>query len=268
MILKSAESKVQRAFSKSAGQYENLSVLQRKIGEGLLKEIQLNKACGRILDIGMGTGWLTNRMSLLFPHAQVVGMDFAPGMTEYARRNYDTFQSVQADAAHLPFRDNIFDTVVSNLAYQWLNNLEEAFKLCYSALKEGGVFYLTMFGQKTMQELFEALKNSSGRENPAGQLSIKRLPAQNEILEGVRNAGFKDLKVQNETVQICFEDMLALVKWLKSTGANAMRKEFFVGRNRLLQANAYYNKNFRDRRGVYASFELISIRAKKQERVG
>jgi hypothetical protein len=60
-----------------------------------------------------------------------------------------------------------------------------------------------------------------------------------------------------------FTDMASLVKWIKDIGANALPREVFVGKQLLEKADAHYEKNFKDKFGIYATFEVIWAQAQK-----
>jgi malonyl-CoA O-methyltransferase len=257
MFLKFIDQKIRQAFSDSAFQYEILSSLQKEIGRELTKKIEIEESFSHILDVGMGTGWLTNRLALLFPEAKVVGIDFADGMVEEAKKKEGDFSSIQADARNLPFQEKTFDIIVSNLAYQWVEDLAEAFRSSFTVLKPKGKIYLTIFGKNTLKELFTALEQSEGPK------AITRLAGQTQIEAALNQAGFQNLETSSETIKVHFKDMMALVKWLKEIGANVLQKDIYVGRDLLARANEYYKEHFKDSWGVYASFEVIWVKAEK-----
>jgi malonyl-CoA O-methyltransferase len=267
MLWQALDNRIRSAFSDAAMRYEVLAGLQRAIGRELVGQVLDQEEYQCILDVGMGTGRLTNRLKMFFPQAQVIGMDFAPGMIEQARIKYDSFHIVMGDAARLPFKPGCFDLVVSNLVYQWLDNLEEAFKLNYSVLADRGECVFTLFGERTLQELFFSLewawrqgsKTAKGQTLPAG-----RLPSYERVMTAVRQAGFAEVQARRELITTHFPDMMALLKWVKETGANGIRKDFFAGRDCLAAANAYYQEHYQDRWGVCASFEVLWFRAFKK----
>jgi len=253
------DKKIRQAFSGAAMQYEVLTNLHKEIGRELMAKVALRKNCSIILDVGMGTGWLTDRLTHIFENAKVVGIDFSSGMIKEAKKKEGDFQIVQAHAENLPFKDNMFDIVVSNLAYQWVSDLFKAFSQCYSALQDDGIFCCTLFGRNTFNELFVSLESSIDTRT----LPADRLVGQKEILKIICEVGFKDVKINDESIKVHFPDMMALVKWIKDIGANALPRDFFVGKDLLNRANSYYEQNFRERLGVVATFEIIWIEAKR-----
>ena len=266
MLLKFIDRKIRQAFSDSAYQYEVLANLQKEIGRELTKKVEFvpvgTESFSHVLDVGMGTGWLTNRLSLFFPDAKVVGLDFADGMVEHAKKKEGSFSIIQANARYLPFHENTFDAVVSNLAYQWVEDLTAAFRSAHAVLKPNGKFYLTMFGESTLKELFMALEQSL--EPTDDQiLPIKRLANTKQVTQALEEAGFQNLEISCESIKVHFEDMLALMKWLKKIGANIRESNVFVGRDLLTRANDHYKEYFKDSWGVYASFEVIWVKAAK-----
>ncbi len=262
MFLKLIDNKIRKAFSDSAMQYEVFASLQREIGRELIKKIAYKENCSNILDVGMGTGYLTYKLHNLFPEAMVIGVDFASGMVQYAKEKYEGFEIVQADAEALPFRENVFDVIVSNLVYQWVADLQDSFQCCFSSLKEKGEFYMTMFGHNTLNELFVSLEKSSEKLKNE-ELAVKRLVAQNTIVEMIRTVGFKDIRINAEIIKLHFVDLWELILWLKKIGANVIEKDIYVGRDWLSRANDYYQQNFKDRWGISATFEVLWVEAKK-----
>jgi malonyl-CoA O-methyltransferase len=264
MPLKLFQNRIQKAFSSSARSYDDLSAMQYAVGQDLLRKIPRKKMYPRILDIGMGTGRLTHELSSLFPRAQLVGIDFAQGMLDLARENYSSFSPVCGDAAALPFQAEVFDLVVSNLAYQWVDDLPSTFSQCYRSLRRGGILCLAVFSRETLKELFTCLQESLLYGNGEQELGIQRLPTAEQFTVAIKGAGFSSLVMEQKILSSYFVDMFALVRWLKDTGANIRGNNMFLGKSRLTLANAYYQKHYSHPQGIYASFETIWITASKR----
>jgi len=124
---------VQRFYDRDPAGYHRGSVVtervlarwRRKVGESV---------SGRLLDVGFGTG-------LSLPHyppsVEVVGVDASLGMLRFAQREAAALQRnvrlVQADAEHLAFPDQSFDSVAFNLCLCTIPNparaLQEALRV-------------------------------------------------------------------------------------------------------------------------------------------
>ena len=263
MIIRTIDRKIRNAFSDASIQYDVLTGLHKEIGRELVNKIKHIEDAQAILDVGMGTGWLTNRLSYFFPDAQVIGLDFAPGMIDAAKKFNEGFAIVQADAGALPFQNEVFDIVISNLAYQWVENTHQAFKSCHASLKGNGIFCFTMFGYNTLNELFISLENSWDNKDGLMQLPIRRLAKQSDIRDALTEADFRDIDVDYERIKVHFPDMMSLMKWIKNIGANALEKEMYIGKDLLIRADEYYNTHFKDHLGICSTFEVIWGMARK-----
>ncbi len=259
MIFNVIDRKIRDSFSDAALQYDVLTNLHKEIGRELTKKFMDRDPCTKILDVGMGTGWFTHRLTNIFPDTMVIGLDFASGMIACARKKERTFKIVQANAANLPFKEDTFDIITSNLAYQWIKNLPQAFVLCRSRLKKNGGLYLTMFGHDTFHELFTALDACADKNG----FVIRRLASKDQVAKSLEKTGFSNIHVSSEYIKVRFPDMMGLIKWIKDIGANALPKEVYLGKDLLLKANDYYSMHFKDRLGIYTTFEVIWVEARR-----
>ncbi|MFT5169644.1 MAG: malonyl-CoA O-methyltransferase [Candidatus Omnitrophota bacterium] len=254
------DDKIQHKFSESSMHYDVLALLHREIGRELYGKMKDVPKCDFIIDVGMGTGWMTNRLWHIFPGSNVVGLDFAKGMIDVAKKRDGEFSVLQADAHYLPFADNSIDIVASNLAYQWMGDLGQTFKECRRVMSSEGRLFMTMFGFDTFNELFTSLKHAYGKEK---KLPIDRLATMEHVQEVVNEAGFTNVNVHRESIQVRYPDMMALFKWIKGLGANALKNDVFIGKELWQKADEYYAANFKDKHGIYATFEIIWITADK-----
>lgn len=250
--------KIRKSFSETADQYDILASLQREIGRELILKLTKIPKVDAVLDVGCGTGYLTGKAKFFFPDARIVGMDFAQGMLDIAQEKHGGVEWVLADAQELPFPDGTFDLVVSNLAYQWVGDLDKAFTHAHRVLAPGGTFAATLFGFHTCDELFQSLALASD-----GALKFNRLPSTQKVDQVLLAAGFQEAKGDYERIKVQFNDMKELINWLKSIGANNLPREGYVGKEVLAKAATVYREKFPYHHGVCATFEVIWIHATK-----
>lgn len=261
MFGKAIDNRVRRAFSNASISYDVLTGMHKEISRELIDKVKDREPVQSVLDIGMGTGYMTNRLSQFFQGAKVVGIDIAEGMLMEAKKKYEVFDVVGSDAKALAFRDNRFDLVMSNLAFQWIDPMSQAFSECFRVLKPNGEMHFTLFGRDTFHELFACLEGASSVfEKP---FVIKRLPSDKYIKEALTNSGFKEGILREERISSHFPDMMTLLQWTKDIGANCLGRDSFVGPDLLEKANAFYENNYRDMAGVRVTFQVYWVSAKK-----
>ncbi|MGE0268803.1 MAG: methyltransferase domain-containing protein [Candidatus Omnitrophota bacterium] len=263
MFLDAIDRKIRKSFSDAAFQYDLLSSLHKEIGRELSRKVIDNDQVAHILDIGMGTGWLTNRLSFFLPDSLIVGLDFAPGMVNTAKKKWEDIKVIQANAGVLPFKGKSFDLIVSNLAYQWIHDLDRTFRGNYEVLNDGGKIYLTAFGFNTFKELFHSFEQTRSGSRISGA-AFRRLPSLDDMTRGIEKAGFKKIKSDYEIIKVHFPDMIGLIKWIKDIGANVLNHELIVRKQWLERAGRFYEENYKDRFSIYATFEVIWLEGVKE----
>jgi len=126
--------------------------LQSRIVELVLVHLDWNGE-GRALDIGCGSAALTIKLAQKYPMARIVGIDSWGRRWEYSKEmcesnariekviDHVTFQ--KASASSLPFADEYFDAVVSNLVFHEVRDVadkREVVREALRVLKKGGRF--------------------------------------------------------------------------------------------------------------------------------
>ena len=261
MSINSAGYIVRRAFSNSAAQYEKFAALQYRIGHRLIDDFLSVPVKGHVLDVGMGSGRLTNRLSEVCPDIKIVGIDFASGMVFEAKEKYKTFEPLIADAQALPFAAESFDGVISNVAYQWVEDLSSAFAQVTRVLKKEGRFCASLFGRETLCELFDALENA--KSFGPQKKDFVRLKDKDAVGKALIGAGLSDVKLDCRIHKAYFADIHSLFFWLKAIGANRLNSAVRLNPRILAEACEYYENHFKWGSGIMASFEVISVKGKK-----
>jgi SAM-dependent methyltransferase len=189
-------------FSVMADDYRSL--------EGYNPDADLSLGCGlptqhahikpgdTVVDLGSGAGndCFVAR-SLTGPSGKVIGVDMTEKMVEKAIKNahslgYDNVEFVLGDIETIPLAEETADVVVSNCVMNLVPDKVAAFKETFRILKNGGHFSISDIVLRG--ELPEGLKNDAAMY--AG--CVSGALQQDEYLEIVRQAGFRNLKIQRE----------------------------------------------------------------------
>ncbi|WP_128894729.1 class I SAM-dependent methyltransferase [Longirhabdus pacifica] len=157
------------------------------------KEWKINKD-SKVLEVGCGTGRTSCYIAKTFG-CHVTGVDLSDEMIKKAKERaaYEKMgvDFIQGDVLHLPFNDEQFDVVIAESVTLFANP-EKAAKEYYRVLKpEGAVYDREMFQTGSLSEddllSFHQFFHT------------KQLPSKEEWQQIYQHAGFRNLKVWEET---------------------------------------------------------------------
>lgn len=216
-----------RHFSLHAPHYDAVTPVQAAMGRRLLAAVlaaRPGKGVRRILELGCGTGRLTEALHSSFPRASILAVDLAAAMVERASRRLTGASRVicrVADADRLA--DELraadrFDLVISNAMLQWLTAPGTALRHGRERLVPGGVLACSTFGAGTFAELrqaFAAAESSLGR---APAVHVHPVPTPDQWHALLRDV-FDEGRVETETVVRTYPDTRTFLRTIKLTGA-------------------------------------------------
>lgn len=133
--------------------YDGKNAFVWKHGRGVV-ELLAPQPGERILDLGCGTGHLTNQIAAA--GAQVIGLDKSQSMIEEARRLYPDLRFEIADAKDFHL-DQPFDAVFSNAAIHWMKDQQAVARCVWEALRPGGRFVAEFGGKGNIRAIRTAL---------------------------------------------------------------------------------------------------------------
>ncbi|RYX81576.1 class I SAM-dependent methyltransferase [bacterium] len=128
-----------------------------KLGQGVV-DLLAPQPGERILDVGCGTGELTNQIAQ--SGAQVVGLDASASMLESARAHFPNIEFHQGDAQNFDLGTG-YDAVFTNATMHWVPDHIAVAKSVYRALKPGGRFVGEFGGRGNVRELEATLRTAS-----------------------------------------------------------------------------------------------------------
>lgn len=245
-------------FNLAAPEYDQYAILQKYTAEELIDRVDImNIQPKTVLDLGSGTGRVSRQLSEKFPKTQIVQVDISPCMLKKARdlqRNKNqTGSYLCADAERLPFTNNSFDMVISNLMLQWAEDLQKIIVDVVAALKPGGVFVFTTLGPSTLMELRDAWA------------SVDNLKHVNDFMDmhimgdALIAAGLSDPVMETDSVVMKFESVREIMKHLKNLGVhniNRNRRHTLTGKGKMSALIEAY-ETWREQNGLPCSYEVV-----------
>jgi len=179
------------------------------LGCGIPTEFALINEGDTVLDLGSGAGndcFVARELTGV--SGKVIGLDMTEIMIEKARINADNlgFNNVEfrlGDIEAMPLAAETVDVIVSNCVLNLVPDKEKAFKESYRVLKPGGHFSVSDVVLKG--NLPEKLKNDA--EMYAG--CVSGAIQMDDYIGIIDEVGFKDVKVQKETLVNLPDDILS-----------------------------------------------------------
>jgi len=125
----------------NADSYHQVSTPQFDWGTAVLERLALD-GDELVLDVGCGTGRLTEKLLERLPRGRAVGIDLSSNMLQVAGdflrpRFGSQIRLVLADAARLPVVAAA-DAIFSTATFHWVRDHAQLFRSLYAALKPGG----------------------------------------------------------------------------------------------------------------------------------
>ena len=254
------KARIRDSFERAVDSYDAAAVLQREVGARLLERLDpVRMEPRRILDVGAGTGWCSEELASRYRKSQIVAFDLAHGMVCRTRNRFGLLKRhlrghgfACGDAEHLPFADGCFDLVFSNLTLQWCD-LERAFGEFRRVLRPGGLLMFSTFGPDTLKEL-----RSSWAEVDR-KVHVNEFLDMHHVGDTMVNARLADPVVDMEFLTLTYKDVPALMRDLKSIGAQTVRggrRPTLTGKARVKALSDAYERFRRDGR-LPSTWEVV-----------
>jgi malonyl-CoA O-methyltransferase len=145
-------SNIKDSFNKAANTYDNAALIQKKIAHYLDHYLStINLQTKHIIELGAGTGYLSQLVSQRYLYANLIATDCADKMLQKSAE-LNQHPHISCYSESLPFKDKFCDLILSNLMLQWCD-IQSVFRESMRILKPNGHFIFTTLGPNTLQEL-------------------------------------------------------------------------------------------------------------------
>ena len=245
------------AFERAALTYDEAAALQREIGQRLIERLQLIRLQPvAILDLGAGTGTFSKALLQRYRKADVIALDVALNMLRHTQRRGRWFRKprcVCSDAERLPFADDSFDFIFSNLMLQWCMDLESVFTELRRVLAPGGLLMFTTLGPDTLKEL------RASWEAVDGYTHVNSFIDMHDVGDALVNTHWAEPVMDTERITVTYREVRTLMQDLKHLGAHNVtvgRPRGLTGKQRWQQVAGAYEQ-FRVDGVLPASYEVV-----------
>jgi malonyl-CoA O-methyltransferase len=244
-------------FGQSANTYDQSAVLQQTVALSLIERLKLlNITPQNILDLGSGTGYLSQQLKFLYPTATIIQLDIATKMISFTKKNksFENTHFVCGDAEKLPFPESCFDLIISNFVFHWFLEPQNVLVQIHRALKSSGIWLFSTLGPDTLKELKMAFATIDSASHTNHFLDM------HDIGDLLAATHFQNPVIDMEMLTLTYSSLEKLHQDLKLTGSYTVLRDRPLGlktqrfREKLFSAYEVY----RDHQQLLpASFEII-----------
>jgi len=250
-----------RRRSRLAGDYRACERLPRELGERILDHLEpVRLAPARILELGAGTGALRGALERRYRAARVISAEDCQALLRQGRPSRWRLRRAALLCAApdaLPLAGASIDMLVCNLALHLADDAATALAEWHRVLRGGGVLTLATLGPLSFRELAETWAGLDG-----GVPHLHPYPDLHDLGDALLRAGFCDVVMDSQRLQVEFDDVHHLLRELRTIGGGntlAQRARGLLTPRRLdALARAYPQSGSG---GVHATVEAVFAHA-------
>ena len=210
------------AFEKAAISYDAAAVLQQEVADRLVERMDvMSMKPLSILDVGSGTGFVSQLLAERFPKAKITALDLAFNMLKEAKnkrtfkqRWNKQFRYVNAEVENLPFADASVELIISGLTLQWCQDLPKVFAEFKRVLAPGGLLLFSSFGPDTLKELRQSWAEVDDLAH------VNAFADLHDVGDALLQTGFLDPVMDMEMLTVTYKDVKTVMRDLKQIGAH------------------------------------------------
>jgi malonyl-CoA O-methyltransferase len=273
---------VRQHFDRHAFEYDRYAVVQGEMSDQLMDMLEQHfpqKQVNHILEIGCGTGILTEKLHHKWSSAQITAVDISQAMIEQTKLKLGEASTnicfITADAEEWAVTNGMkepFDLIISNAAFQWFQHPSHTIKSLLTKLQpSNAIFAFSTFGPRTFYELhasFQAAETLLGvKLNPHGQAFYAESFWTSNFTEDKEAIASAFHWQQQERVMLypSVRDFLTSVKRVGAGNATQSSGKLPLMRELIKQMESYYLKHFSVNDAIQATYDLgFGLYARKQ----
>jgi ubiquinone/menaquinone biosynthesis C-methylase UbiE len=206
------------------------------------------------LDLGCYNGEFSKKIANL-EIKQLVQTDISYKMLQETKGN-----RVKANEEFLPFADNSFDLIISNLNLHWINDLPGTLSQIKRILKPKGIFVASIIGGKSLIELRKVLIEAEIALHKPISSHISPMIDAADASALLQRAKFLNPITDSTTITVSYSSLMTLLLDLRGMAqTNCLTNPSILSRKVLEQAQSLYQEQFSENGKILATFEIITL---------
>jgi 2-polyprenyl-3-methyl-5-hydroxy-6-metoxy-1,4-benzoquinol methylase len=164
-------------FNKMADSYQERFLSVEAYAESFDKLLSSLKKGSTVLDVACGPGNISNHLLNKRTDLQITGIDLAPNMIEWAKKNNPTANFKVHDALLIEHLSETFDAIVVGFLFPYLSitQVRSFIRSASKKLKPNGIIYIS-----TMEDRYE---NSRLRSSSTGEQLLMHYYEASDLIE-------------------------------------------------------------------------------------
>lgn len=217
---------IQKRFSKNLKTYNENAKIQKQMAKTLCAKID-KKEFQNILEIGCGTGLLTEIASKILKSNSYTAIDIVPDCENFIKKINPNIEFIAEDVEKfLKNTEKKYDLIISNATFQWIENFEDFFHMLFNKLNKKGVLLFSTFGKENFREIYFVIGKTLNYYS------------KNELQEILK---VYSPKIEEEVHILSFSTPKEILKHIKQTGVNSLEETIWTKQDLKNFENGYNN---------------------------
>lgn len=252
-----------KEFSKNPSYYHKHANAQKESADRLITSLEPWKAIipsGPILEVGCGTGFLSEHLAKMFGSRTIEISDLSPEMVEFCRSNLDKLSDAAnmhfdvRDAEYVEADENTYGMILHNFVAQWFQDPALSLERMIECIKPGGLMLAAFPGNRSFPEWRRAAREAgvayTGNKLPDTEEMVVKLSGTNVQVD-----------YYEDTITRSYPSGWDFFRHIKKMGASTDVNEQTLSMSEMKQLINQWDKQSEGE--VKAQYHVVFIAAKK-----
>lgn len=191
------------------------SLLFQRSAEDIIERLSLiDGKFSQILDLGCRTGQLTNLLAQTYNDATITATNSSATMLQFFKHD----KKLLIDEEEILFESNAFDLITFSLGLHWINDVQNFLSRVRHILKPTAIFIGNFIGGNSLRALSKKFIEAEIMTNHPHYQRISPFINFDHLTPLLSQAGFMEIIVDHQLIQLDYNSPLEFIKELKNIG--------------------------------------------------